>query len=51
MACIVLGLNGICLGDLLRESLLSSRVCFCALLACNVYLDEMVFCFGRFCGK
>ena len=40
-----------CLGDLLRESLLPSLVCCCALSVCNVYLDEMVFCFGRFCSK
>ena len=40
-----------CLVDLLRESLLPSQVCCCALSACNVYLDEMIFCFGRFCSK
>ena len=41
----------LCLADLLRESLLPSLVCCCVLLACNIYLDEMVFCFGRFCSK
>ena len=40
-----------CLGDLLRESLLPSLVCCCALSTCNVYLDEIVFCFGRFYSK
>ena len=40
-----------CLGDLLRESLLPSLVCCCAMSACNVYLDEMVFCFRRLCSK
>ena len=40
-----------CLGDLLRESLLPSLVCYCALSACNIYLDEMVFCLGRLCSK
>ena len=40
-----------CLGDLLRESLLPSLVCYCVMSACNIYLDVMVFCFGRFCIK
>ena len=30
---------------------LPSLVCCCTLSACNVYLDEMVFCFERFCSK
>ena len=33
-------------GDLFRESLLPSLVCYCVLLACNIYLDEIVFGFG-----
>ena len=40
-----------CLRDLLRESLLPSLVCCCAMSACNVYLDEIIFCFGRFYSK
>ena len=31
------------LGDLLRESLLPSLVCCCAMSGCDIYLDEMVF--------
>ena len=40
-----------CLGDLLRESLLPSLVCCYVMSACNIYLDEMIFSFGRLCCK
>ena len=42
--------NVSCLGDLLRDST-TSLVCCCTLSACNIYLDEMAFCFGKFCSK
>ena len=42
--------NVSCLGDLIRDSN-TSLVCCCTLSACNTYLDETIFFFGRFCSK